>query len=319
MKSSHIIGTDEAGYGPNLGPLVITATHWEIPKPDERLDLWKVLESAVSQEGPIDGRLHVGDSKQVYQPGKGLAELERSVLSILRAGGVSPRTANDLRRHLTAWRGRDEATEFSAPWYADGDVELPVCINADAVEAGASRFHQTLSQSGVRLIAVHSDVVSESRFNQLSEAAGSKGAVLTESTLTLATGLRQSADAESTLVLCDKHGGRNRYAGVLTQVVGGGLVSVREEGRQRSVYQLDATEFRFETRAERYLPVAVASMVSKYLREVLMLAFNDYWRKHLPDLKPTKGYPHDAARFRNEIAETQARLGLPDDLLWRRR
>ncbi len=26
-----VIGTDEAGYGPNLGPLVISATLWETP------------------------------------------------------------------------------------------------------------------------------------------------------------------------------------------------------------------------------------------------------------------------------------------------
>ena len=27
----YLIGTDEAGYGPNLGPLVISATVWEAP------------------------------------------------------------------------------------------------------------------------------------------------------------------------------------------------------------------------------------------------------------------------------------------------
>ena len=28
---AYLIGTDEAGYGPNLGPLVISATVWEVP------------------------------------------------------------------------------------------------------------------------------------------------------------------------------------------------------------------------------------------------------------------------------------------------
>jgi len=26
-----VIGMDEAGYGPNLGPLVVTVTAWEVP------------------------------------------------------------------------------------------------------------------------------------------------------------------------------------------------------------------------------------------------------------------------------------------------
>ena len=28
---SYLIGTDEAGYGPNLGPLVISASVWHVP------------------------------------------------------------------------------------------------------------------------------------------------------------------------------------------------------------------------------------------------------------------------------------------------
>ena len=28
---TYLIGTDEAGYGPNLGPLVISATVWQVP------------------------------------------------------------------------------------------------------------------------------------------------------------------------------------------------------------------------------------------------------------------------------------------------
>ena len=27
----HVIGTDEAGFGPNLGPLVVSATVWQMP------------------------------------------------------------------------------------------------------------------------------------------------------------------------------------------------------------------------------------------------------------------------------------------------
>ena len=44
----YLIGTDEAGYGPNLGPLVISASVWHVPRinslPDlARLDLYEQL------------------------------------------------------------------------------------------------------------------------------------------------------------------------------------------------------------------------------------------------------------------------------------
>ena len=143
--------------------------------------------------------------------------------------------------------------------------------------------------------------------------------MLTEATLAVAASLWQSGTNLPTLVLCDKHGGRNRYAAVLSALTPDGFVATQREGREQSVYRVGTAEFRFEVRAERHLPVAVASMVSKYVREVSMAAFNAYWQRHQPDLRPTKGYPQDAARFRDEIAATQQRLQLADDLVWRKR
>ena len=58
-------------------------------------------------------------------------------------------------------------------------------------------------------------------------------------------------------------------------------------------------------------------MTAKYVRELAMARFNSFWSNHLEGLKPTQGYPLDARRFRNEIAETQQRLAISDDILWR--
>ncbi|MCP4172952.1 MAG: radical SAM protein, partial [Fuerstiella sp.] len=44
-----VIGTDEAGYGPNLGPLVITATSWTIPDGARPADLWTLLDDVVAE------------------------------------------------------------------------------------------------------------------------------------------------------------------------------------------------------------------------------------------------------------------------------
>jgi len=58
-------------------------------------------------------------------------------------------------------------------------------------------------------------------------------------------------------------------------------------------------------------------MASKYLREMAMRAFNQFWCDRVPGLQPTAGYPQDAKRFRADIAETQKRLHIEDRILWR--
>jgi len=125
-------------------------------------------------------------------------------------------------------------------------------------------------------------------------------------------------------IVVDKHGGRNNYAAMLQQAFSEGLVMAREEGMSRSVYQVLGLERRIELtiqpRADgEYLCVALASMVSKYVRELLMLEFNRFWEAQVPGLKPTAGYPGDAARFYEEIRPAALKLGIPEQIIWRRR
>ena len=44
---AYLIGTDEAGYAPNLGPLVITCTVWRIAQQPADLDLYRLLRAVV--------------------------------------------------------------------------------------------------------------------------------------------------------------------------------------------------------------------------------------------------------------------------------
>jgi hypothetical protein len=101
------------------------------------------------------------------------------------------------------------------------------------------------------------------------------------------------------------------------------LAIVRQEGRQESIYQLGAgerrREFTFRAQGESFLPTALASMVSKYLRELAMRAFNEYWIGRITDLKPTAGYPVDAQRFKHAIGPLQKKLRIADQDLWRSR
>ncbi len=65
--------------------------------------------------------------------------------------------------------------------------------------------------------------------------------------------------------------------------------------------------------------VALASIVSKTLREEWMDVFNAFWASHVPGLRPTAGYPVDAARFRRAVEPSALALGVDPRLWWRER
>jgi hypothetical protein len=126
-------------------------------------------------------------------------------------------------------------------------------------------------------------------------------------------------DGVPALATCDKHGGRNQYAALLSETFGDLFIPRLEESPACSRYKLRGGEIRFQVRAEQFLPTAAASILSKYLREMAMEQFNAFWLARVPGIKPTKGYPEDAKRFREEIREAQLKLGIPETVLWRQR
>jgi hypothetical protein len=342
---------DEAGYGPNLGPLVLTATVWEVPDRPKKTDFWKAFaeiaqreiarrektpgkktppqnttaEETLGESTPEDDRLHIADSKAVYSPAIGLGALERGTLA---AFGLASRVPSDFDELLDSLgnHGPKESAPIASDvrgrelWFSD-DAELPLPLSEEGRSAAraAEKWRSVCEATGVRLRAIHSDVVPPRRWNLTTRKTDNKATALSQLHLQL---LRRVWDPDAngrTVVFADKHGGRNRYAELLTESLDGRMVMCCGESRDSSVYRVGSTEIQFEARAERHFPVALASMVSKYVRELAMELFNRFWQTHLPTLKPTHGYPRDAHRFRREVAEVQSRLAIPDDMLWRER
>ena len=314
-----VLGIDEAGYGPRLGPLVVAASIWNVNGDPATFDFWGKLEAVVSQQRPAhgaDARLQIADSKQVYSPSRGLADLERSVLTILAIAGHRPTSFQELR---DTFQGKADSDTGSDPCFSTADMQfsLPISAQRPDIDAAALRLAEELEKQGVQLQSIQADVVGVERFNRLTRFHESKGSTLTQVSLDLVGRCWKPFSRQPMLVLADRHGGRRFYSGALVNALDGRLVSCLCEQADRSHYRVDQTEFRFETRGERHFPVAVASMCAKYLRELTMEAFNRFWRRQIPDLKATKGYPADAKRFRREIAVAQQRLEISDDVLWR--
>jgi hypothetical protein len=319
----YLIGTDEAGYGPNLGPLVVSASLWWVADRNARIDLYAKLKKVVCKSPsrrPETRRVAIADSKVLYSPAHGLRVLERGVLAAL---GLIDRCPGDW---LEAWQLLDEralAHLPTMPWHVNYDLHLPLAADAEDLAGIIPKLRSGFDAAGVRLLALQSRAVFPEQFNRSTDEFGNKAEALSKITLGLVADMLRRCSGDAVLIVCDKHGGRNFYGRLLQQQFPDTLIEVHGESTAESVYRWGGVDERIEARfragGEDFMPAALASMTSKYLRELAMRAFNDFWCGRVPDLAPTAGYPLDARRFRDAIQETQVALGIADRIVWRNR
>lgn len=303
-----VVGIDEAGYGPNLGPLVQAAVALHLPDGD--ISGWETLKPVLRRCGEkADGRLLIDDSKKVYTRG-GLAALERGIWLGL---GLGPMPLLGLLHTIAL---PTDAVDVSQECWFDGREQLP----SQFVEVPApERAAVSTTCPAVRL-------VTPTVFNRICDESASKAAVLSRGLVTLvqASFAGMPRNAEPVIFLCDKLGGRNFYAGLVQDAFPNGWVIPEQESAGQSRYRVELLDrpvtVVFRPRADGdSVAVALASMLCKYLRELCMLQFNRFWARHVPGIQPTAGYPVDARRFYEQIKPAMAKLGLTDDQVWRKR
>ncbi len=320
-------GIDEAGYGPTLGPLVISLASMEAPPRDsfspseDPGSLRRALRDVVGRTPDRrHRRLPIDDSKALYRPGGGLAALEESVLGILHAiDGVFPEDFEQLLQRVA----RPDLGGCDGPrWYAGRErLSLPRSGCAKRAASYGRRFGRALAGLGWKL-DVASSPVSESRLNRGIEERGNKAAALFEELLRLlGTRLPPGRNRE---VRVDRLGGRVYYGDLLREAFPDCEVSALAEAPARSVYRVDnlfeglRVEFRMKADRDDLL-VAIASMVSKYVRELFMECFNRFWAVEVDGLRPTAGYPVDAHRFLRSVRPRFRALGIDEGELVRSR
>jgi len=355
---AYLIATDEAGYGPKLGPLLIAATCWEF---DDALDPEQAFASlAAGPAGELKAKLQFADSKQLYQRNRPdpLRQLELPIWLMLRriCCPDNQRIPDTLAELLQLVADEDLAGLKQQRWFAQLDLPFPLGTAArQSVELPAEQLPaeqlpaeqllaaDTWLDGGPRLISLRCRVLDAVRFNAGCQRAGNKATLLSECTLGLIRQLidslsppqgsdQQAAEQQciaqkgsgSVWVICDRHGGRRRYGGLIQQYFPESFPSIVAESAASSRYRCTCGErqlqFEFRTKADQFVPVAAASMLAKYLRERLMEQFNAFWlEQHPTTLEPTAGYPQDAARFCQQIASTAKRLGIAAELYTRLR
>jgi ribonuclease HII len=318
----YLIGTDEAGYAPNLGPLVISATVWEIDDGLDGATLYKHLRRLVTANvaRATKSRIAWADSKVVYKGGNGIDHLERGVLAALGLVGRLPSQWCEL----WDWLDPEVAPRIGGlPWHLGYAAGLPFWTEAEPLAELVESLKAKLAAAGVRLVGILCRVVFPDEYNELVRLSNNKADALSKVTLSLVGKALQMIPTGSVQVFCDKHGGRNFYHSLLQMQFADDWIQVLQESGEVSSYCFGPEERRveigFHVGGERYLPVALASMMAKYLREVAMRPFNEFWCTKVPGLKPTAGYPVDAKRFKAQIAVAQQELAIDDQILWRSR
>ena len=311
-----IIGTDEAGYGPNYGPLVIAATRWEVT--DANVDLRDILRNAICQttSHEEDSRIEVADSKSLFAAHQTLARLERGVLSFCSQLFECPNRFSALFARLTDRFKLSDQNEMLFEMTSDA---CPVDACPDRLVQDEAALRRQLVDTGIRFTGMQIRCVFPSQFNNLLETRGNKATLLSHETLSL---VNQMMPANGNVkILCDKHGGRSKYAGLIQHCLTERPVQVGHESLESSRYNwLDfdrRCSCEFIAKGESNVPIALASMTAKYVRERFMNAWNRFWLSHIPGLKPTAGYPLDAKRFRLAIADKQKELGIEEREIWR--
>lgn len=319
---AYLIGVDEAGYGPNLGPLVIGGTLWRIEEPGDdlaSLDLYQRLAKAIANK-PGPKYLAIADSKVIYAKRKDLSLLEEAVLATC-----------DVSKHaLPIWHGRcevdieDERVGQHAPWYAGWDRPFPVHTTDEIVTGRRDAFATTCEEEAVSLADVQCMFLTAQRFNARLANCDNKSTVLSQATMGLVLRLLQSipiGESHVIRIVCDKHGGRDYYLGLLQHFFPDAWWQPLEESKAVSRYTAGLNSHQvtieFRSKGEGFLPTALASIYAKFHREVAMLAFNRYWGTHVPGIAETAGYPVDAKRFAVETESAREKLQIPWEMFWR--
>ena len=120
--------------------------------------------------------------------------------------------------------------------------------------------------------------------------------------------------ASELTVICGMVGGVRRYGEHFTTTSVDRLVTI-EETRSACRYRVaDLGDVAFEVDSDAsHLPVALASMLGKYVRELGMLRQNAFYRRHDPTLREVSGY-HDpvTTEFVEATRLLRRRAGIDD-------
>ena len=304
------IGIDENGLGPRLGPLVVTAVTARTSGEGHRRAERKA-------RGAMRQRL--ADSKKLVMHGD-TSLGEAWARAIATRMGLAYASPDALMGRLSL--DPDDALRAPCPdahvgqcWDSSGEE-----FRADeALVSTVERDLVKLADLGVDVVRVDCVVTCVRRLNEGVAKGLTRFHLDLHAMERLALDARRRADTD-VLVTCGKVGGFDRYPPAFGPL-GGRLHAVDVEGRARSDYSIPGLgRIAFVRDADdRHLLVSMASLVGKWVRDLLMARIVRYHRASDPELPDASGY-HDpvTSRFVESTRLARKKRSLPDDCFERR-
>jgi len=316
-----LVGIDEAGFGPILGPLVVSSSMFSMPDNLLNSDLWQLLrKSASNSRKHISGRLLIADSKKAFIRSQGIKNIQRTVLACLNCLEKNPSSLNDLLMLLCP-NCCQRLKNY--PWYKNTQDYSLSYDHAD-LSIASEVFKDNLISNDIKLLELKSYCLDVAYYNKMVNTVRNKANVLFSATSMLIKHAFDNFDDDQIQVIIDRQGGRIHYRKKLLTMFENMDLKIIQQTPNNSSYELQANgkkmRLHFVVKADnRFLPVSLASMVSKYLRELLIDNINHYFRNFHSDLKPTAGYWKDGLRFIQDIKKHLPHLNYNADQLIRSR
>ena len=322
-----ILGIDEAGLGPILGPLTVGYAAIGLPTPITPagvlgLDLWEKLDlgrdATERKKRPV-----VCDSKKLYSTAKGVRALEEEVLAWASlAGGDVADFAKFRHNFCPLAREKPDAYD----WYTAPPQPFPLEAGAERAALRGQAIGRSLEQAGVTLQAFGVNPILEGELNRLIARTGNKARAEFDAIARIIGPMWEKY--RSLAVVCDRQGGRTRYGRSLAGEFPEAQIETFVEQKEISTYELTIPEVEgcprmfiafMEKGENTQLPIALASMGAKYLRELMMHQFNQWFHTYDADIKPTAGYYQDGKRWLQDTIEVRRKIGVPDERIVRKR
>ncbi|GAB4199251.1 MAG: hypothetical protein OHK0013_09210 [Sandaracinaceae bacterium] len=294
------VGVDENGLGPRLGPLVATACAIESPLLDDA-----AAQRAGASLGIADSKVTSGFGSMAHAEGLSLAVAEA-------CSGRAPSDADDVLAALVL----DGVLALRAPCPVRSRAQcwgtLPVPAFGGRIDEGRAILAELAADGrGMSVVRVRSAILCARTYNEAVARLGSKLVVDLHLFERLLLDARRASGAD-VRATCGMVGGIRRYPERLT-LIDPAKVEIVEETKARARYRVaEVGDVTFEVDADASaLPVALASMVGKYLRELWMARQNAFYRGHDPQLPSVSGY-HDpvTARLVASTGALRAELGI---------
>jgi ribonuclease HII len=191
------------------------------------------------------------------------------------------------------------------PWHQNAG-SFPLSADRTDVAIASTVLKNDLSSNNIKLLQLQSCCLDVAYYNKMVSAVKNKADVLFTATSQLIKRAYDKFGCDGLQIIVDRQGGRVHYRQSLQRMFPDMELEVIRESPTISSYQLQSgrrqMRLHFAVGADdRFLPVSLASMLSKYIRELLVDNINRYFTGFASDLQPTAGYWKDGLRFIEDL------------------